>query len=64
MGTRSSRSRTMAKCSLQRRFGTPGANAIAFYSMGDGVFVSAAITGDSSATAVANLVLKASAAGQ
>ncbi len=39
--------------------GTPGANAVAFYSLGDGVFVSAALTGDSSAVAVANLILKA-----
>ena len=39
--------------------GTPGANAVAVYSLGDGVFVAAALTGDGSAVAVANHVLKA-----
>ncbi|RSV54034.1 hypothetical protein, partial [Sphingomonas koreensis] len=38
--------------------GAPGASAVVAYSVGDNAIVAAALTGDGSATATANLLLK------
>lgn len=43
--------------------GTPGASAVVAYSVKDGVIVAAALTGDGSATATANLLLRQVSAG-
>jgi D-alanyl-D-alanine carboxypeptidase len=38
--------------------GTPGAGAVVAYSLADGTFVAVALTGDGSAPATANLLLR------